>query len=86
MAQAYALRSFKLAFSSIGSFLEKSEVYLVTVQVLTRTKNIKLIQYIERPMLAEVKKKISWHKVEEITMLAKIYLMMYQVRYIIQTY
>ncbi|KAL6439512.1 hypothetical protein ACFW04_003964 [Cataglyphis niger] len=77
---AYALRSFKLAFSSLGSFLEKSEVYLVTVRVLTLTKNIQLIQYIERPMLAEVKKKINWHKVEEITMLAKIYLMMYQTR------
>ncbi|XP_070167143.1 adenylate cyclase type 10 [Polyergus mexicanus] len=43
-AQAYALRSFKLAFSSIGSFLEKSEIYLVTVQVLHRIKNIEALR------------------------------------------
>lgn len=80
-AQTYALKSFKLAFSSIDNFLEKGEIYLVTVQVLHRTKNIELIQYIERPMLAVIKAKISWKNVEEIMMMAKIYLMMYQVRY-----
>ncbi|XP_025264205.1 adenylate cyclase type 10-like [Camponotus floridanus] len=79
-AQTYALKSFKLAFSNIDNFLEKGEIYLVTVQVLHRTKNIELIQYIERPMLAVIKAKISWNNVEEITMMAKIYLMMYQVR------
>jgi len=84
-AQTYALKSFKLAFSNIDNFLEKGEIYLVTVQVLHRTKNTELIQYIERPMLAVIKAKISWNNVEEITMMAKIYLMMYQVRYIIQT-
>ncbi|CAL1677024.1 unnamed protein product [Lasius platythorax] len=79
-AQIYALKSFKLAFSSIDGFLEKGEIYLVTVRLLHRTKNTELIRYIEKPMLAVIKAKTNWNNVEEITMMANIYLMMYQVR------
>ncbi|KYN20825.1 Adenylate cyclase type 10 [Trachymyrmex cornetzi] len=79
-AQSFALRSFKLAFLNVNSFLEKGEVYLATVRVLHCTRNIKLIRRIERLMLITIKRKAIWNDAEEITMVANIYLTMYQIR------
>jgi len=81
IAQFFALRSFKLAFLNVGSFLEKGEVYLATVRVLHRTKNIRLIQHIERSMLTVISTKFNWTDVEELVMVANVYLTMYQIRY-----
>lgn len=80
-AQWFALRSFKLAFRSVNNFLEKSKIYLATMQVLYRTRNIKLIQHIDGLMLTTIQRKVFWNDVEEIAMVANIYLMMYQIRY-----
>lgn len=80
-AQSFALRSFKLAFLNVNSFLEKGEIYLATVRVLHCTRNIKLIRHIERLMLITIKRKVIWNDVEEIAMVANIYLTMYQIRY-----
>ncbi|XP_067216073.1 adenylate cyclase type 10-like isoform X2 [Linepithema humile] len=80
IAQLFALRSFKLAFLYFDSFLEKGKIYLVTVRVLHRTKNIKLIRHIERSMLTVINKKFNWNDVEELVMVANIYLTMYQIR------
>ncbi|XP_018398206.1 PREDICTED: adenylate cyclase type 10-like [Cyphomyrmex costatus] len=79
-AQSFALRSFKLAFLSVNSFLEKGEIYLATVRVLHCTRNIKLIQHIERLMLITIQRKAVWNDAEEISMVANIYLTMYQIR------
>lgn len=80
VAQLFALKSFKLAFLHIGTFLEKGEIYLVTVQVLRRTENIKLIRHIERSMLTVINTKHNWNDVEELLMVANVYLTMYQIR------
>lgn len=68
-------------FLSVDSFLEKGEIYLTTVRVLHCTKNIKLIRHIEKPMLNTIQRKVSWNDVDEIAMVANIYLAMYQIRY-----
>ncbi|XP_036142837.1 adenylate cyclase type 10 [Monomorium pharaonis] len=78
-AQSFALRSFKLAFLSINSFLEKGEIYLATVRVLHCTRNIKLIRRIERLMLTTIRRNAMWNDVEEIARVANVYLTMYQI-------
>ncbi|KAG5340771.1 ADCYA cyclase, partial [Acromyrmex charruanus] len=79
-AQLFALRSFKLAFLNFNSFLEKGEIYLATIRVLHCTRSIKLIQRIDRLMLITIQRKDIWNDVEEVTMVANIYLTMYQFR------
>ncbi|XP_018349261.1 PREDICTED: adenylate cyclase type 10-like [Trachymyrmex septentrionalis] len=79
-AESFALRSFKLAFLNVNSFQEKGEIYLATVRVLQCTRNIKLIRRIERLMLITIERKAVWNDAEEITMVANIYLTMYQIR------
>lgn len=81
MARWFALRSSKLAFQTVNNFLEKGEIYLATMRVLYCTENIKLIQHIDQLMLTTIKKKVNWDDVEDIAMVANIYLMMYQIRY-----
>lgn len=80
-AQVAAIRSIKLGFPSVDGFLEKGEIYLAAVQVLYRTKNLKLLRQIEKSMLNIMKTRISYQNVEEIAMAANIYLAMYQTRY-----
>ncbi|XP_011871981.1 PREDICTED: adenylate cyclase type 10-like [Vollenhovia emeryi] len=80
-AESFALRSFELAFLTVNSFLEKGEIYLTTVRVLYCTRNIKLIQSVERPMLTTIRSKASWNDAEEIAMVANVFLMMYQIRF-----
>ncbi|XP_020298817.1 uncharacterized protein LOC109863037 isoform X2 [Pseudomyrmex gracilis] len=80
MAQWLVLRSFKLAFLSVGSFLEKGEVYLATVQVLLHSRNFEIVRYIERPLVNVIDAKTTWNNPEEVTMMANIYLMMFQIR------
>ncbi|KAL6260419.1 hypothetical protein P5V15_007945 [Pogonomyrmex californicus] len=43
MAQSFALRSFRIAFQSIDSFLEKGQIYLATVRVLHHTRSIRVL-------------------------------------------
>lgn len=80
-AQWLALRSFKLAFLSVGGFLEKGEVYLATVRVLLHSRNFETIRHLERPMLNIIDAKTSWNSPEEVTLVANVYLMMFQIRY-----
>ncbi|KAG5312188.1 ADCYA cyclase, partial [Acromyrmex insinuator] len=55
-AQSFALRSFKLAFLNINSFLEKGEIYLATIRVLHCTRNIKVLRgKLEKAILIGIK-------------------------------
>ncbi|XP_026825395.1 uncharacterized protein LOC113561933 [Ooceraea biroi] len=80
VAQVAAIRSVKLGFPSADNFAEKGEIYLAAVQVLYRTKNMKLLREVERSMLAIIKVKTTWYDAEEIVMVANIYHTMYQTR------
>ncbi|XP_015190986.1 PREDICTED: adenylate cyclase type 10-like [Polistes dominula] len=79
-AQSFILQSLRLGIESSGNFSKQAEIYLTAVKVLRHTGDFNFIKRLEYLMMEVIKTKIYWYYAEDLRLMTKIFMAMYEIR------
>ncbi|XP_014611554.1 PREDICTED: adenylate cyclase type 10-like [Polistes canadensis] len=79
-AQSFILQSLRLGFENSGNFSKQAQIYLAAVEVLRYTGDFSFIKSLEYLMMEITKRKIYWYRAEDLTLMTRIFMAMYEIR------